>query len=70
MLNDEILLDVERTLTNSIKSGLHSKIGNSKQCFPSHVTKMPTGFEKGVYLVVDFGAPYLKIFVTEIEKST
>ena len=69
MLNDEILLDVEKALSNSIKSGLHSKIGNSGQCFPSHVTKMPTGFEKGVYLVVDFGAPYLKIFVTEIEKK-
>ena len=66
MLNDGTLLEVEKALTNSIKAGLQSKVGNSGQCFPSHITKMPSGNEKGVYLVVDFGAPYLKIFVTFI----
>ena len=64
------MFEVEEKLERAIRRGLKSrKAEKSVPCFPTYVTDVtsPTGKEKGVYLVVDFGAPHLQIIGLDIK---
>jgi len=69
ILNNKVLLNVQEELLKSINRGLKSDRQNNVQCFPSYVTSLPTGNEKGVYLAIDFGATHLRIIGTDIDKD-
>ena len=61
------MLKVQEKLHDAVRTGLQSKERTNVQCFPTYVTGLPDGSEKGLYLVIDFGAPHLRIIGADID---
>ncbi len=60
---------VEKRMRISIEHGLTKKgqAGSSMKCFPTYVTKLPTGKEKGKFMALDLGGTNFRIMVVQLQ---
>jgi len=68
--NDHIHI-IEMRLREAIKAGLvrETQPESSVRCFPTYVTKLPTGEEEGKFLALDLGGTNFRVILMEIGKE-
>ena len=68
--NDHIHM-IERRLRDAIRAGLdrETQPDSSVKCYPTYVTKLPTGEEDGKFLALDLGGTNFRVLLMEIGKQ-
>ena len=68
--NDHIHI-IEMRLRDAIKAGLSGErqMESSVKCYPTYVTKLPTGEEEGKFLALDLGGTNFRVILMEIGKE-
>ena len=71
LVNKDQILLVERRLRAAITAGLarETQPESSVKCFPTYVTKLPTGEEEGKFLALDLGGTNFRVLLMEIGKQ-